>query len=94
VAQIESYLVSLPGISPQLAAQIRAIGDPTQVIPLPIPVDRATSRSVTVDGVRGVLVGDDTGLGAGVIWVKNGYVYGVAATASQDDVLAVARSLS
>jgi hypothetical protein len=49
---------------------------------------------VTVDGVRGVLVGDDTGLGAGVIWVKNGYVYGVAATASQDDVLAVARSLS
>lgn len=94
VADIESYLLSLPGITPQLAAQIKAIGDPTQVLPLPIPVDRATSETVDINGVQGVLVGDNTGLGAGVIWVKDGYVYGVAGTLSQDDVLAVARSLS
>lgn len=94
VQEIEDYLLALPGISPQLAAQIRALGDPTQTLPLPIPVDRATTQDVTVDGVHGVLIGDNTGLGAGVIWVKGGYVYGVAGTLSQDQVLAVAQSLS
>lgn len=94
VQEIESYLLSVPGVSPQLAAQIRALGDPTQTLPLPIPVDRTSTQDVTVDNVHGVLIGDNTGLGAGVIWVKDGYVYGVAGTLGQDQVLAVAQSLS
>src|SRR5206468_13057583 len=37
VDQLRSYLLSQPGISPQLAAAIRAIGDPSSTLPVPVP---------------------------------------------------------
>jgi hypothetical protein len=93
VDQIQSYLLAQPGISPQLAAQIRAIKDPSSTLPVPIPVDMATSKKVTVQGVDGIFVGDSTGLGSAVIWQKDGIVYGVAGTLTEQQVLAVANSL-
>jgi hypothetical protein len=93
VEQLQSYLLEQPGISPQLAAQIRAIKDPSSTLPVPIPVDMATSKKVTVQGVEGIFVGDSTGLGSAVIWQKDGIVYGVAGTLTEQQVLAVANSL-
>jgi hypothetical protein len=93
VEQLQSYLLGQPGISPQLAAQIRAIKDPSSTLPVPIPVDMATSKKVTVQGVDGIFVGDSTGLGSAVIWQKDGIVYGVAGTLTEQQVLAVANSL-
>lgn len=91
--QLEDYLLSLPGVSPQLAAAIRAVKDPSTTLPIPIPIEYATSKNVTVQGVTGVAVGDNTGLGAGVIWIKSGAVYGVAGTLKQDAILAIANGL-
>jgi hypothetical protein len=91
--QLEDYLLSLPGVSPQLAAAIRAVKDPSTTLPIPIPIEYATSKSVPVQGVEGVAVGDNTGLGAGVIWIKNGTVYGVAGTLKQDAILDIANGL-
>jgi hypothetical protein len=91
--QLEDYLLSLPGVSPQLAAAIRAVKDPSTTLPIPIPIEYATSTSVKVQGVDGVAVGDNTGLGAGVIWIKNGTVYGVAGTLKQDAILDIANGL-
>lgn len=93
VEQLQSYLLAQPGISPQLAAQIRAIKDPSSTLPVPIPVDMATSKKVSVQGVEGIFVGDSTGLGSAVIWQKDGIVYGVAGTLTEQQVLAVANSL-
>ena len=93
VEQLQQYLLAQPGITPQLAAQIRAIKDPSSTLPIPIPVDLATSKNVTVQGVTGVFVGDSTGLGSAVIWSKDGVVYGVAGTLSESQILAVANSL-
>jgi hypothetical protein len=93
VDQLQQYLLAQPGITPQLAAQIRAIKDPSSTLPIPIPVDMATSKNVTVQGVTGVFVGDSTGLGSAVIWSKDGVVYGVAGTLSESQILAVANSL-
>jgi hypothetical protein len=93
VEQLQNYLLAQPGISPQLAAQIRAIKDPSSTLPVPIPVDMATSKKVTVQGVEGIFVGDSTGLGSAVIWQKDGIVYGVAGTLTEQQVLAVANSL-
>ena len=93
VDQLQSYLLAQPGISPQLAAQIRAIKDPSSTLPVPIPVDMATSKKVTVQGVEGIFVGDSTGLGSAVIWQKDGIIYGVAGTLTEQQVLAVANSL-
>ncbi|HYR94573.1 MAG TPA: hypothetical protein VEP48_10260 [Methylomirabilota bacterium] len=93
VEQLQQYLLAQPGITPALAAQIRAIKDPSSTLPVPIPVDMATSKTVTVQGVQGVFVGDSTGLGSAVIWSKDGYVFGVAGTLTESQILAVANSL-
>ena len=91
--QLVDYLLSLPGVSAKLAAAIKAIKDPSTTLPIPIPIEYATSSPVTVQGVDGVAVGDNTGLGAGVIWIKSGTVYGVAGTLKQDAILAIANGL-
>lgn len=93
VSQLESYLMSMPGISPELKAAIRAIGDPSTTLPIPIPAQFATSSKVQVQGVTGLALGDNTGLGAGVIWVKHGSVYAVAGSIKQSDAIAVANNL-
>jgi hypothetical protein len=93
VRQLEEYLLIQPGISPTLAAQIRAIGDPSQTLPIPIPANLATSHSVTVQGVQGVAIGDSSGLGSALIWVKDGVVYAVGGTLTENQVLQVANSL-
>ena len=93
VDQLQQYLLAQPGISPSLAAQIKAIKDPSSTLPIPIPVDMASSKQITVQGVQGVFVGDSTGLGSAVIWSKDGMVFGVAGTLTEAEILAVANSL-
>jgi len=93
VEQLQQYLLAQPGISPSLAAQIKAIKDPSSTLPIPIPVDMASSKPITVQGVQGVFVGDSTGLGSAVIWSKDGIVFGVAGTLTEAEILAVANSL-
>jgi hypothetical protein len=93
VAEIQAYLLSQPSVSPALAAQIRAIGDPASTLPVPIPVGQAQARNVSVHGTTGLFVGDSTGLGSGVIWQQNGLVYAVGGTLTEAEVLAVANSL-
>ena len=93
VKEIEDYLLEQPGVSPQLASEIRAIGDPSTTLPIPIPVERATAQTVQVQGVSGLAVGDNTGIGSGVIWEKDGVVYGVAGALPESQILAIANSL-
>jgi len=94
VKQLEDYLLAQPGISPQLAADIKAIGDPTTTLPIPVPVQFATSSKVTVQGVHGVALGDNTGVGAAVIWIKNDHVFFVGGSLKQSEALAVANGLT
>ena len=91
--ELEDYLLAQPGISPELAATIRAIGDPSSTLPIPIPVSKAVSHSVTVQGVTGLAVADSTGLGGGVVWEKGNVIYAVAGSLNESDLLAVANSL-
>lgn len=93
VKQLEDYVLSLPGVSPDLAASIRSIGDPTSTLPIPIPMNLAQSESVTVQGVQGVAVGDSTGMGSVVVWVKDGIIHGVGGTLPESQVIDIANSL-
>lgn len=94
VKQLEDYLIAQPGISAELKAAVKAIGDPSTTLPVPIPVQFATSSSVTIQGVQGIALGDNTGVGAGVIWVKNGVVYGVVGTIKKSDAEDIANHLT
>lgn len=93
VAEIEEYLLRQPGVSPALAAEIRAIGDPTRTMPIPIPIDRAFGQRVTVQGVVGLGIGDNTGVGGVVVWQRAGVIFAVAGQLPQRDILLVAESL-
>jgi len=90
--QLENYILSIPGISKELSAAIKAISDPSSTLIIPIPIQYATSTSVTVQGVHGVAVGDNTGLGSGVIWIK-GNLFVVAGPLKQSEVVKVADNL-
>jgi hypothetical protein len=94
VKALLNYLLAQPGISPELAAAIKAIGDPSTTLPIPVPIEYATSSKVQVQGVDAVALGDNTGVGSGVIWVKNGLVYAVAGTIKQTDAINIANNLS
>jgi hypothetical protein len=91
--QLEDYLLKQPGISPGLAADIKAFGDPTHTLPIPVPIQYATSSNVTVQGVQGVALGDNTGAGAAVIWIK-GNVFFVGGTLKQSDIVSIANQLT
>jgi hypothetical protein len=94
VVQFENALLAQPGISAELKAAIKAIGDPSTTLPIPIPVQFATSSTVTIQGVQGLALGDNTGVGAGVIWINHGVVYGVIGTVKRDDAVSVANQLT
>jgi anti-sigma factor RsiW len=93
VQQLENYMLSLPGIPSGVVAELRAIGDPAQTVPVPIPVDLANASTVDVNGARGLLIGDSTQLGSVLLWQHKGVVYAVAGTLSSDQVLGIARTL-
>jgi hypothetical protein len=87
------WFSSQPGIPPQLAAQVRAIGDPTQTLPIPVRFDKQTAADVTVDGVKGLAIGDETGIGSAIVWMKGGKMYAVGGTLTQSGALAIANDL-
>jgi hypothetical protein len=91
--QLEDFLVAQPDVSPQLAAEIRAIGDPASTLPIPVITGLMTSQTISIDGVQGVVTGDSTGLGSAVIWEKDGVVYAVGGLLPQSEVVDIARSL-
>lgn len=92
--QLERYMLAMPGISPDLATQLRELGDLQNRMPVPVNISKQNAQQVTVDGVQGLAIGDNTGLGAGVMWQKNGIVYGVMGGAlTMDQVLALANGL-
>jgi hypothetical protein len=93
VADIKSALLAQPGLSPAVRSAISSIDDPKGNLPIPIPAGYVNSHAVKVQGVNATAFGDNTGLGSAVVWIKNGRVYGVAGTVTEDQVLAVANSL-
>jgi hypothetical protein len=90
--QLEDFLIAQPGVSAQLAAEIRAIGDPASTLPIPV-ISGMSSQTISIHGVQGVVTGDSTGLGSAVIWEKDGVVYAVGGLLPESEVLDIARSL-
>ena len=93
IRQLEDYLLSVPGIPPEVASELRALGNPEQTVPVPIPIDLANASKVSINGAPGLLIGDSTELGSVVVWTHNGVVDAVAGTLSSSEALGVARSV-
>jgi hypothetical protein len=93
LSQIEAFLLGQPGIPPQLAEEVRLLGDLRTILPVPVPAG-ASVRSVRVSGWPGVLVADSSNAAAGVVWEDGrGLLHVVAGILDPQDVLNVANQL-
>jgi hypothetical protein len=90
---VRDYLLSLPGLPPSLATQLEELSDEGGTLPLPVPAELVTSSTADVDGSEATVLTSRNGLFAGVVWVEDGVMTGVAGTLSADELLSVARGL-
>ena len=90
---VRDYLLSLPGLPDGLADQLRDLSADGATLPLPVPAELVTSSSADVGGVDATVLTSRDGLFAGVVWVQDGLVTGVAGSLSADELLSVARGL-
>lgn len=95
VKQIEDAVTSQPGVSEQLKAEIKAIGDPSTTLPIPIPANSGiqTSTAYLEDGTKATFLGDDSRIYAGLIFIRKGVVYVVAGSYDKQTLVAVASRL-
>ena len=90
---MRDYLLSLPGMPADVAAQLRAFAADGSTLPLPVPSDEVTTSSTEVDGAPATLLEARDRTMAAVVWVDDGAVTVVAGSLDADEVLTVAREL-
>lgn len=87
------YLLSLPVLPANVAAQLRGFSGDGTTLPLFMAAEELKSSSADVRGARATVFTSRDGVLAGVVWVENGVVNAVAGSLSADEVLSVARGL-
>lgn len=93
IGQIESFLLSRPGMPPQLAQEIRLLGNISDVLPVPVPRGMST-RSVRVGQWPAVAIADSSGVASGVAWEDgSGLIHVVAGLVDEKSALNVADQL-
>lgn len=90
---VRDYLLSLPGLPDDLAAQLRAFTADGSTLPLPVPSDLVTTSSAQVDGVPATVLATRDRTMAAVVWVDEGVVTAVAGSLDADEVLSIAGDL-
>ncbi len=91
VDRVRADLLRSNALPPQLAGQLLAIQDWKST--LPVPVVRGQAKQVPVDGVTGTLVSGE-GPDPVLFWQKDGVLYVMSASGSEQDLLDAARSLA
>src|SRR4051794_6444515 len=87
------YLLSVPGLPDDLAAQLRAFPEGDSPLPLPVPAELATTSTADVGGHEATVLASRDGSMTGVVWVEDGVITAVGGSLSEDEVLTVAREL-
>ena len=92
-SQLETFLLSRPGLPADLVQEIRLLGSPTSVLPVPVP-SGLWEQKVQIGGAPAVLVTDPSGFASGVIWEsRDGIVHAVGGLLDKQDVFSVARQI-
>ncbi len=91
-SELESFLLSQPGVPSDLAGELRLLANPSTTLPVPVPPG-ASSSTVTVDGSQAVVLTDQSRVASGAVWVGGGDVHVVAGLLDAKDLLGVARQV-
>jgi len=90
---LRNFLLSLPGLPPDTAAQLRALPDPSSTLPIPIP-QGVGAQKVQVNGAPGVLLADTANrIAGGIVWSSQGRLYGVVGPLDSSQLLDIAGSM-
>lgn len=90
LTQIEAFLLRQPGVPPELAEELRLLGDLRTTLPVPVPPGISV-RSVQIAGWPGVVLTDASNAASAVFWEDGrGLLHTVAGLLDARDVLNVA----
>jgi hypothetical protein len=92
-SQLEAFLLSRPGLPAGLVQELRLLGKPGGILPVPVP-SGMWEQLQDIGGVPAVLITDPSGFASGVIWEsRDGVVHAVGGLLDKEDVLRVARQV-
>ena len=91
--ELRDFLLGLPGIPADTAAQLRSITDWRTTLPIPIPTDKVRWQSASFGGHPGLLLNDNSGVASAAVWQADGHLYGLAGSLKATDLQRVAASL-
>ncbi|GAA1860406.1 hypothetical protein GCM10009687_29440 [Asanoa iriomotensis] len=92
-ATARDYLLSLPILPANVAAQLRSFSSDGTTLPLFMSVEHMTSTATDVGGVPATLLTSKDETLAAVVWLEGNVATAVAGPLRGDEVLAVARGL-
>ena len=87
------YLLALPGIPEDVAAELATFSADGSTLPLPVPAGEVTTSTAEVGGVPATVLATHDRTMAAVVWVEDGILTVVAGALGTDEVLAIARDL-
>jgi hypothetical protein len=92
-SQLETFLLTRSGLPSGLAQEIRLLGDPASVLPVPVPPG-VWVQQTHIGGAPAVLLTVSTAFASGVVWESSdGVVHAVGGLLDREDVLSVARQV-
>ncbi|HEX6678691.1 MAG TPA: hypothetical protein VF486_27200 [Actinomycetes bacterium] len=91
--ELRELVLRLPGLPAGMVAQLRGISDWRTTLPLPVPTDQARWRPTTVAGADGLSFADPAGKLHGLLWQRDGRIWGVAGVLGAGEALDVANGL-
>ena len=90
---VRDYLLSLPGLPTDLAAQLRTFTGDGTTLPLPVPADQVRTSTTDVNGHPATVLTTRDQAMAAVVWVDHGTITAVAGALGDDEVVSIAREL-
>src|SRR5215218_3185799 len=90
---VRDYLLSLPGLPEDVAAQLHTFAADGSTLPLPVPSDEVSTSTEDVNGSAATVLRTRDRTLAAVVWVDDGVLTAVAGSLDPDEVLSIARGL-
>ena len=87
------YLLSMPGLPPNVAKQLRTFTADGTTLPVIVNSDEGVSSQTSVHGRPATLLTNRGNALNGVVWIEDGVINAVGGSISADEVLTVARGL-
>jgi hypothetical protein len=93
MAEIEKYLASLPGTPGDVSGQLKSLTSPSTMLPVPLNARSNSVSTVYIGGAKALAVGDETGLGSGLLWQSQGIIYSISGTIDISEATKLANAL-